>query len=165
MISFIKSIFEYSIDDKILWDTDRLFSIENNLTDEKYKKLQEIRSILKRGEDDEDLIEAYDKLKKLEDEENHNYYIKSNYRLYMAILQLKLKNYRKAGEDCERAQTHLSSDPEVTELAVYIVECEKEANRAPRIRPGTKKAFAAASIVACIAVASLVHYIFRRRRR
>ena len=164
MISFIKSLFEYSIDDKILWDIDRLYFIESKLPEKKYKELQEIRNILKNGIDDEDLIEAYNKLKKMEHEEDDDYQIKCSYRLYMAILQLKLKNYRKAKEHCERAKTHLNSDPEATELIVYIEECEKEANRAQRFRPGTKKAFAAASIVACIAVASLVHYIFSRRR-
>ena len=164
MISSIKSLFKNSIDDKIFWDTDRLSFMKRNLPEKQYEKLQVARNILKNGIGDKDLIKAYNKLKMLVDEKNQDYEIKGNYRLYMAVLQLKLKNYRKAKKHCEHARTYLNSNQEITELIVYIKECEKEANRSPRFRPGTKKAFGATSIVACIAVASLAHYIFSRRR-
>ena len=165
MISSINSLFEYSIDDKIFWDTDRLLLIERRLPKGRYEKLQDVRKmLLNRGTNDENLIEMYNKLKELEDDAHENHRNKCTYRLYMAVLQLKLKNYRKAKEYCKNAKWPFLSNPEITGLKVYIEKCEKEANRPTRFRPGTKKAFAAASIVACIATASLMHYIFNRRR-
>ena len=162
MLSSFTSLFGYSIDNKILSDTNRFFSLEDIFANAKsYKRLKFSRYILRNEVDDEYIRDALDALVDIANTDEESNMVRYHCLLYMAVLQLKLKCYAKAKELCDQANTYLSSDdPDMDKLKVYIERCYKDSNEPPRFRRRTKKAFAATmSVFVCIAAATSLRYM------